>query len=141
MAGKKFERPLPSQHEKERELLDKATQERDDEIQRKQTRLLQAFDWVAKQEQGRLVLGWLFERCGYNKPVLMRVVGGDIAPMSTECAAAQREVYRDVRKLLRPEVLAAVFQRKLSLLASAARRRVVNSGESNANSTAPEATR
>lgn len=108
MAGKKgFVRELPSVHAaaKSQAQIDQA--KRDEEAARKKARVLAAFDWLLKQEDGRIVWGWLFERCGYNKPVLMRMAGGDVAPLSTECAAAQREVYRDLRKMISaPELLA-----------------------------------
>lgn len=108
MAKKGFDRTLPSEHERARQSLEKAAVERDEEIKRKEARKLAAFDWLLQQENGRIVWAWLFERCGYNKPVLMRMAGGDIAPVSTECAAAQREVYRDLRKMISaPELLAA----------------------------------
>lgn len=105
MAKKGFVRSLPSEHEK-----DRAQQEIDDlaragEARRQEARKLAAFDWLLKHENGRIVWGWLFDRCGYNKPVLMRMAGGDIAPLSTEAAAAQREVYRDARRLVPPDLL------------------------------------
>lgn len=104
----KFERPLPSDHQKDREAAAKLAQDREEARKREEARVLAAFDFMAKNEHGRVVWKWLFERCGYNKPVLMRQAGGDIAPLSTECMAAIREVYRDVRKLVGPEVLASV---------------------------------
>jgi len=103
-----FERQLPSEHLAERTKEQLADVERQEEAKRKEARALAAFDWFLKQENGRIVWSWLFNRCGYNKPVLMRMAGGDIAPLSTEAAAAQREVYRDLRKMiLVPELLAA----------------------------------
>ncbi len=103
-----FERTLPSQHEAERTKEQIADVERQEEAKRKEARVLAAFDWILKQENGRIVWSWLFARCGYNKAVLLRAAGGDVAPLSTECAAAQREVYRDLRKMiLAPELLCA----------------------------------
>lgn len=100
------DRQLPSQHEKERAQREIEDLARATEARRQETRRLAAFDWMLKQENGRVVWAWLFDRCGYNKPVLMRMAGGDIAPLSTEAAAAQREVYRDMRRLVSPELLA-----------------------------------
>lgn len=105
-AKKGFERTLPSDHETERLEHERAEQERGREARRQEARKLAAFDWLLKQENGRIVWAWLFDRCGYNKPVLMKMAGGDIAPISTECAAAQREIYRDLRRMVPPELLA-----------------------------------
>ncbi len=78
-----------------------------EEYRRKEARVRTAFDDLLKSEGGRLVWGWIFDRCGYNKAILLRAAGGDVAPISTECAAAQREVYRDLRKMISaPELLA-----------------------------------
>jgi len=107
MAKKGFVRELPSAHAAVRAQLDLDAAAREEERKRKAARVLAAFDWLLKQEDGRVVWGWLFDRCGYNKPVLMRIASGDVAPLSTECAAAQREVYRDLRKMISaPELLA-----------------------------------
>ncbi len=103
-----FERTLPSEHQAARAKEQIADIERAEEAKRKEALVLAAFDWFLKQENGRVVWAWFFNRCGYNKPVLMRMAGGDIAPLSTEAAAAQREIYRDLRKMiLSPELLAA----------------------------------
>lgn len=107
MAKKGLDRSLPSAHAAVRTQLDLDRAVQDEERRRKAARLLMAFDSLLKTEDGRIVWGWFFDRCGYNKPVLMRVAGGDVAPLSTECAAAQREVYRDARKMISaPELLA-----------------------------------
>lgn len=108
MSKRKFERELPSEHLAARAEEQVKDVERAEEAKRKEARILAAFDWFLKQENGRIVWAWLFGRCGYNKAVLLRTAGGDVAPLSTECAAAQREVYRDLRKMiLAPELLAA----------------------------------
>lgn len=100
-------RDIPSNHEAVRLALEADKRKQDEERNRKAARVLAAFDWILKQEDGRIVWGWLFERCGYNKAILLRAAGGDVAPISTECAAAQREVYRDLRKMISaPELLA-----------------------------------
>ena len=40
---------------------------------------------------------------------IAQAAGGDVAPLSTECLAAQREIYREMRKMvLTPEFLTAV---------------------------------
>lgn len=102
-----FVRRLPSAHMADTANIEAAMVAQNEEKRRKEARVLAAFDWLLKQENGRVVWGWLFSRCGYNKPVLMRVAGGDVAPLSTDCAAAQREVYREMRLMISaPELLA-----------------------------------
>ena len=104
----KFERALPSQHEDARKAGEKMALDREEEIRRKEARVLAAFDWLLKQEDGRLVWAWFFNRCGYNKTALLRLASGDVAVLSTECLAAQREVYLAARKMISaPELLAA----------------------------------
>ncbi len=118
MGKKGFDRQLPSEHLAERTKEQTADVERLEEAKRKEARVLAAFDWILKQENGRIVWAWLFNRCGYNKAVLLRAAGGDVAPLSTECAAAQREVYRDLRKMiLVPDLLcAAEFEAEFGIV-------------------------
>jgi len=105
----RFERPLPSDAQKDNEALIAKHQAEKEEAIAREARVRAAFDWILQQENGRIVWAWLFERCGWAKPVLMRTAGGDVAPLSTECLAAQREVYREMRKMVpTPEFLAAV---------------------------------
>lgn len=99
----------PSDH-----LLARERAAQDDVLQkeaakRREDRLRAAFDWLLRQENGRLVAGWLFDRCGYNRPTLMRRSSdGEVATLSTECLSAQRQVYLDFRKMVSaPELLAA----------------------------------
>lgn len=99
-------RELPSEHEANRARNAADVAREREEAQRQAARLRAAVDALLKTEEGRLVWGWFFERCGYNKPVLMRLAGGDVAPLSTEALAAQREVYVAARKLATPELLA-----------------------------------
>ena len=107
MAKKGFVRTLPSQHEVERTQEQSNDLARAEEAKRQSARRLAAFDWLLKQENGRIVWAWLFDRCGYNKPTLMRMASGDVAPLSTECVSAQRQVYLDLRTMVAPELLAA----------------------------------
>ena len=102
------DRPLPSQHEDARKAGEQMALDREEEKKRQEARILAAFDWMLKQENGRLVWAWFFNRCGYNKTALLRMASGDVAPLSTECLAAQREVYLAARKMISaPELLAA----------------------------------
>ena len=101
-----FERPSPSQMQEREQARAKEAQEQAEALERRKARVAKAFDALLKTEDGRVVWGWLFERCGYARPVLMRMASGDIAPLSTEAAAAQREVYRDARRMIsNPELL------------------------------------
>jgi hypothetical protein len=108
VAKGEFRRPLPSQRAAERLIEAGEAQAAEEAGRRKEARLLRAFDWLLRQENGRLVWAWLFDRCGYNKPGLLRLPGGDVAALSTECVAAQREIYRELRKKVPPELLAKV---------------------------------
>lgn len=97
---------LPSSHEKDRLRKEQTEQEQALARRRRDARERQAFDWLLKQENGRIFWAWFFRRCGYNKTILMRLSGGDVAPLSTEALAAIREVYLDARKMIEsPEVL------------------------------------
>lgn len=102
----KLNRPLPSEHETARMTQQVSEQTRREEEARQTARLRNAFDWLLKQENGRLVWAWLFLRCGYNKSILAYFTHGDVAPIKTEVLAAVRELYLDLRKLVPPELLA-----------------------------------
>ena len=104
----RYERPLPSEAKEEKSIGAIEDELIVEDAKRRESRKRMAFHWLLQQENGRIVWAWLFERCGYNKPVLMRAAGGDVAPLSTECLAAQREVYRELRKMISsPDLLAA----------------------------------
>lgn len=62
--------------------------------------LRRAVDVVLSTEEGRLLWAYLFNDCGYNRSVLrISRTTGDLAPLSTEAAAAQRDVYVRLRNL------------------------------------------
>jgi hypothetical protein len=96
---------LPSEHEADRLKVQEFAAAQEDLAKREEARLCGAVDEVLKNPQLRPLWSFLFKRCHYAGPVLMRMAGGDIAPISTEVAAAQREVYRDLRKMAAPELL------------------------------------
>lgn len=97
---------LPSKHEADRLKVQEFADAQFETAKREEARLRGAIDEILKNPQLRPAWAFLFKRCHYAGPVLMRMAGGDIAPISTEVAAAQREVYRDLRKLAAPELLA-----------------------------------
>ena len=66
----------------------------------------QAFDWLLKQENGRIVWAKIFDLCGYNKSSLSYFAGGDVAPLKTDCKEAQRLIYMELRKMVSPDLLA-----------------------------------
>lgn len=99
-------RPLPSEHEAARiaQAVSEATAR--EAVQRHARRVRAAFDWLLKQENGRLVWAELFRVCGWNKVSLTYFAAGDVAPLKTECKEAQRAVYAQLRGLVTPEILA-----------------------------------
>lgn len=103
--GEGFARSLPSEHEAQRAQDAKAMREAAEKRQAEEARVLQAFEKVLRTEEGKVVWKWLFDRCGYNKTTLMRTAGGDVAPLSTECLSAVRNVYLDARKMPNRETL------------------------------------
>lgn len=102
MAGKQ----LPSEHQAERIKAEQEINKAIEERQRQEARERAAFDWLLKQENGRIVWGVIFRLCGYNKPSLSFFAAGDVAPLKTECKDAQRIVYLELRKMVPPELLA-----------------------------------
>ncbi len=66
-----------------------------------------AADAVLRTEAGRKLWGLLAKRLGYFQSTMVRVRGGDIAPLSTEALSAMRDVYLDFRTLPTYELLAA----------------------------------
>lgn len=99
-------RELPSEHEKRRVEAEKAVVAAQEEQKRRDARVRQAFGWLLKQENGRVVWGEIFRLCGYNQPSLSFFTAGDVAPLKTECRDAQRVVYLQLRKLAPPDLLA-----------------------------------
>lgn len=99
-----MKRTIPSEHESVR--LKQEVQVKIDTEKRKQeeNNLHRAFDAILKNDSGRLVWRWLSQRCGWTGPILMQS-STDVAPLATECKAAQREVYRDARKFVSRELL------------------------------------
>lgn len=101
MAGKQ----LPSEHEAARKQAEQDINKAIEDRQRQEARERAAFDWLLKQENGRIVWSVIFRLCGYNKPSLSFFSSGDVAPMKTECKDAQRVVYLELRKMVPPELL------------------------------------
>lgn len=103
----KIGRFSPAEHQAQRERAEEAEREAQQRAQDEAARVRRAVARILDTDDGRVFWKLLFDRCGWVKPVLMRgTVGGDISPVSTEAAAAQREVYRELRKLAPPDLLA-----------------------------------
>ncbi len=65
-----------------------------------------AFDKVLRTEEGQIVWGYLHNRLGWNSPVLrISRNTGDLAPLSTECAAALRDTYLEMRRIPERELV------------------------------------
>lgn len=55
---------------------------------------------VLRTDEGKDLWAWLFHTCGYNRSSLrISRVTGDLAPLSIEAAAAQRDIYVELRGL------------------------------------------
>lgn len=64
---------------------------------------------IGNSESGKKLLVWLIKRCGYNRSVLrVSRASDDIAPLSTEARAAERDVYGDLRLMMTPEMRHAI---------------------------------
>jgi len=62
-----------------------------------------SIDAVLRTDDGKAVWAWLFHACGYNRSSLrISRVTGDLAPLSIEAAAAQRDIYVELRGLASP---------------------------------------
>ena len=65
-----------------------------------------AFNKVLRTEEGQIVWGYLHEMLGWNKPVLrISRATGDLAPLSTEAAAALRDTYLEMRRIPERELV------------------------------------
>ena len=101
-----MKRQLPSQHEATRLTQESGERAAAEARQREAGRVRQAFDWLLKQENGRIVWAKIFDLCGYNKSSLSYFAGGDVAPLKTDCKEAQRLIYMELRKMVSPDLLA-----------------------------------
>lgn len=90
---------LPSEREQIRIELKAAKDESEEERQREQERLRRSVEAVLKTDAGKELWAWIYHRCGWASQILTVGKDGDIATINTECLAAQREVYRDLRQL------------------------------------------
>lgn len=63
---------------------------------------------VLRTRDGKVLWAWLHQQCSFTRTV-MRVsrTTGDVAPLSTEAAEAQRLIYLDLRNMVEWEVLRA----------------------------------
>lgn len=71
-------------------------------------KLRKAFDKVLSTEEGQHVWGYLHRALGWDRPTLrISRVTGDLAPLSTEAAAALRDTYLEMRRIPKRELVAA----------------------------------
>ena len=99
-----MKRFTPTEHESLRLKQEAQTKIDAEKRKREEDSLHRAFDAILKTDSGRLVWRWFSQRCNWTGPILMRS-STDVAPLTTECVAAQREVYRDARRLVSRELL------------------------------------
>lgn len=75
-------------------------------------KLRKAFDKVLSTDEGQLVWGYLHERLGWVRPIIrISRTTGDLAPLSTEAAAALRDTYLEMRRIPKRELVAAAEER------------------------------
>lgn len=71
-------------------------------------KLRKSFDKILVTEEGQIVWGFLYRVLGADRPVLrISRVTGDLAPLSTEAAAALRDVYTELRRIPERELMLA----------------------------------
>lgn len=65
-----------------------------------------AFSKVLRTEEGQIVWGYLHKMLGWNTPTIrISRVTGDLAPLSTEAAAALRDTYLEMRRIPERELV------------------------------------
>lgn len=65
-----------------------------------------AFNKVLRTEEGQIFWAYLHEKLGWNTPILhVSRVTGDLAPISTEAAAALRDTYLEMRRIPERELV------------------------------------
>lgn len=75
-------------------------------------KLRKAFDKVLSTDEGQLVWGYLHGTLGWTRPIIrISRVTGDLAPLSTEAAAALRDTYLEMRRIPKRELVAAAEDR------------------------------
>ena len=94
----------PSEHSEQREVDVKAQKALVEARKEEMLALRRAVNRVLDSDDGRILWRWLFNRCGFVKPALAYFVAGDVAPMKTECLAAIRDLYLDLRALASPDL-------------------------------------
>lgn len=75
-------------------------------------KLRKAFDKILSTEEGQIVWGYLHGSLGWTRPIIrISRATGDLAPLSTEAAAALRDTYLEMRRLPRRDLVAAAEER------------------------------
>lgn len=99
---------VPSEHQDQREVAAAAEKEKREKQAAEAAALKRAVNRVLDSEDGRVLWRWIFDECGWVRPALSQgQVGGDLAPLRTECLAALRDFYRRLRALADPDLRVA----------------------------------
>jgi hypothetical protein len=90
----------PVEHELERKHFEAEQKALTQQKKEEEIAIKRAVNRVIDSEDGKLLWRWIFNRCGWTKPALSQgQTGGDLAPLRTECLAALRDFYRELRML------------------------------------------
>ena len=75
-------------------------------------KLRKAFDKMLSTEEGQTVWAYLHDRLGWVRPIIrISRSTGDLAPLSTEAAAALRDTYLEMRRIPKRDLVAAAEER------------------------------
>lgn len=100
--GKTSERRLTEQ---EREIVERQKEKQE----KRKAKLMRCINTVFSTEDGRVVLQFLMELCGYQKT---SIVGdprtGDLFDRGTFYNEARRAIYLELRRFVRPDILKSV---------------------------------
>jgi len=84
-------------------------QKRDEKSEQETIKLMRDFDDVFSSESGKIVLKYINKICGFDTPSLVvNKQTGDICKEAVIYNEARRNVYLEIRSLLRPKVLKEV---------------------------------
>jgi hypothetical protein len=97
-------RYIPSEHLIARTDAEDAQKALEEQKKEEALALRRAVNRILDSEDGRVLWRWIHGRCGFVKPSLAYFAQGDVAPMKTECLAAIRDLYLDLRALASPDL-------------------------------------
>lgn len=99
-----MKRLTPSQHEEKRIAVADEQKLFAEQKHQEFLALRRAVDRILDSDDGRVLWRWIFNRLGWVKPSLAYFAAGDVAPMKTECLAALRDAYADLRAIASPDL-------------------------------------